>query len=186
MFEFVALLLVSATFGTEPFEVEAKLLSASRTAGVYHAKGDVVLRRPGLVAYADRMTFYEKEQRVEASGNVVLVEGLAVTRCSKVILKVPELVGGLASAELRIKKGITPYELSRTPKAELSYAGEDDVLVNVMMKIWKFQKNLLQTRMIPSRMPGRSNDVDSIPHAISDDDGSDDVSHKVLQKHLVV
>jgi hypothetical protein len=125
----LALLLVSASFGDEPFEIEAETLSASPKVGVFHAEGDVVLRRPGFVAYADWMTFFEKEQRVEAGGHVILVEGLSVTRCRSISFKVPELIGGLASAELRIKRGISPERLGQVPKAQLGFAGEEDVLV---------------------------------------------------------
>ena len=129
MLKLLVTLLVSSTFGTEPFEVTADELTASQKSGVYVAKGNVVLRREGQTAYADQMTFDENTKLVTAIGNVVLVESTSVTTCKRAVFHVNELRGGLARAKLLLKKSITSDALLNTPKQALSDAGTNDVTV---------------------------------------------------------
>ena len=129
MLNLLLTLLVSSTFGAEPFEVTAETLTASQKTGVYVAKGNVVLRRKGHVAYADEMTFDENTKLVTAIGNVTLVESNAVTTCKKAVFHVNELRGGLAQAKLLLKKGLSAGKLLTVSKEALAEAGENDVTV---------------------------------------------------------
>ena len=125
----IALVVLAALPNSGPFEVEAERLSATIEPGIYLAEGDVTLRRPGLVVHADRMTFDERTQRARAEGNVVLVEGASVLTCDAVELKVPELDGGIASAELRIKRGLSHAALARLPRDEVAHAADDELIL---------------------------------------------------------
>ena len=129
MLKLLLTLLVSSTFGTEPFEVTADEMTASQKSGVYIATGNVVLRRKGQTAYADIMTFDENTQLVTARGNVTLVEAAAVTTCNQAVFHVNELRGGLVQAKLRLKKGLAPETLLNTAKDKLDTIGKNDVTV---------------------------------------------------------
>lgn len=114
---------------TGPFEVSADRLSAANRQGVYIAEGDATLRRPNLVVHADRLVFDEARQTVTAEGHVVMVEGTTVLTCSKVALKVPELVGGVASAQLRIKQGLSHATLAALPARAAARFGKDELIL---------------------------------------------------------
>jgi hypothetical protein len=111
-----------------PFTVEADRLSSDD--GVYLAEGAAVLRRADAVLFADRIRFDEANGIAIAEGNVTAVEGDAVLTCRRVEMKVPELVGGLESGELRIKNSIPKELLARMSKEELRRFGKDQMILD--------------------------------------------------------
>lgn len=111
-----------------PFTVEADRLSSDD--GIYLAEGGAVLRRADAVVFADRIRFDEANGIAIAEGNVTAVEGDAVLTCRRVEMKVPELVGGLESGELRIKNEIPKELLARMSKEELRRFGKDQMILD--------------------------------------------------------
>jgi hypothetical protein len=110
-----------------PFSVEADRLV--RDGSTYVAEGKAVLRRAGAVVFADRITFDEEKGAAVAEGNVTAVEGDAVLSCKRVEMKVPELIGGLESGELRIKSDIPEPLLSRLSAQQLEKLAGDQMIV---------------------------------------------------------
>ncbi len=110
-----------------PFTVEADRLYSDD--GVYVAEGNAILRRAGAVMFADRIRFDEASGTAIAEGGVTAIEDGAVLSCDRVVMKVPELIGGLDQAELRIKSEIPEPLLSRLSTAQLRRAGKDEMIV---------------------------------------------------------
>lgn len=90
--------------GDQPASLDADRLYAERKLEIYVAEGHVVLRRAGLTLFADRITYQRKLATVVAEGHVIAVEGSSVLSCERVVLELPELLGTLEAAEVRIKE----------------------------------------------------------------------------------
>lgn len=110
-----------------PFTVIAERLYSE--GGVYVAEGDVVVKRRDAIVYADRIQFDEERGVVVAEGNVTAVEGDAVLTCRRVEMKVPELVGGIEAAELRIKTEVPEALRDRLTPRALRIYGEDEMIL---------------------------------------------------------
>jgi hypothetical protein len=121
--------ILKAPFGLPPvpFTVEAERLV--RENSTYTAEGKAILRRQDAVVFADRITFDEVKGIAIAEGNVTAIEGDAVMTCKRVEMKVPELIGGLESGELRIKADIPEPLLSRLSAQQLKAFGDDQMIV---------------------------------------------------------
>lgn len=115
-------------FGTVPFSVEANRFEVLRPERVYRAVGDVVVRRAGTVLYADRVEFDARDGTAVAEGRVVAVEGRAVLSCRRATLALPGLRGEILRGALRIKRGIRPEVLARTPTTAWSVARDRAVI----------------------------------------------------------
>lgn len=111
-----------------PFTVVADRLVAQD--GVYVAQGEAVLRRQDALLYADQISFDETRGIAIAEGHVTAVEGKAVLSCRRVEMKVPELVGGIEVAELRVKTALPKELLDRLPPEKLRAYGEEEMILS--------------------------------------------------------
>ena|GEM_PF-2962910 len=113
----------------QPFSITADRLEASPSRQNYVASGNVQVRRPGAVLYADSVRFDEAAGLAHAEGHVVAVDGSSVMTCDRVTMRIPELFGGIEGAELRIKaKGSVP-NLEAVPAHQARRAGRDELIV---------------------------------------------------------
>ncbi len=111
------------------FSIEADAFEAHRSTETYVATGHVQIRRPGAVLYADAVTFDAKSGLAHARGNVVAVDGSSVVTCDRVTMRIPELLGGIRNAELRIKRKGSVTGLAELPPAEARVAGRNELII---------------------------------------------------------
>lgn len=119
----------AARLGDRPFTVEADRLMSQSQLGRYRAEGDVVVRRPGATLFADVVTFDETTGVAIAEGHVTAVEGGSVLTCERIEMKIPELLGGMANGELRIKKSFDPKLADTLSPGALRRHGDDELII---------------------------------------------------------
>lgn len=112
-----------------PFSIIADQLEGEPSRGVYRARGNVVVTRPGHVIYADAITFDETRKQVTAEGRVTIVDSKSVLICRRASMILPELTGGLAEVELRIKSEIPEDVRAALGPAEILRYDEDELIL---------------------------------------------------------
>lgn len=121
---------LSSGLGDQPFSLEAERLFGVSQTGVYVAEGDVLMIRGQVIIRADRITFDQRGEKALAEGHVTVIEPTSILTCNRVEMRLPELFGGIASADLRIKSPI-PEEVRRTLSAgELRRYGKSELIVH--------------------------------------------------------
>lgn len=110
--------------------ISAERLRIEIARDVFIAEGDVALSRGGVLLRADRIQFDRARDLAEAEGNVVLVDGKSVLFCSQVTMKLPDLMGSLRNAELRIKGGVPENVREQLTREELRSYGEDELIIS--------------------------------------------------------
>ncbi len=91
----------------------------------------MVFRRAAKLVYADRMRFDEARGMIVAEGHVSAVDGKTVVSCERLTLRVPELVGGVANAEIRVKaKEPLLMPKAPDPRTWARRAGRDEMILD--------------------------------------------------------
>jgi LPS-assembly protein len=102
---------------TIPIVLSAHNCDYDQAKGVFTAQGGVCLRQQGSVLYADKLIYREKNQEIEACGNVSLKEeGGEVVFCERAFLRRDLHSGHLIKARLlsRMDERITALRIDKT------------------------------------------------------------------------
>lgn len=112
-----------------PFSIEAERLVAEPGRQRWIAEGAVVVRRRGAVLFAERVELDQLRGVAVAEGEVTAVEGRTVLTCNRVEMQLPELIGGVQQAGLRIKSGLPEELLQSLPADQLVAHGRDELIL---------------------------------------------------------